>query len=108
MGYPNQVMLYSNLVAPRNALCPWVTIHRKLKRWAPWISQVRGLGLPPDLLKYSMACNLVWHVYQGEFVDEYKMTGYLWQGYQQNEHNRENETIKASDFLLNFQQEIRG
>ena len=25
MGYPNQVMLYSNLVAPRNALCPWVT-----------------------------------------------------------------------------------
>ena len=32
MGYPNQVMLYSNLVVPRNALCPWVTIHRKLKR----------------------------------------------------------------------------
>ena len=42
------------------------------------MSQVRGLELPPThLLKCSLACNLVLHMYQGEFIEEYKMTGYL-------------------------------
>ena len=70
------------------------------------MSQVRGLGLPTDSLKCSMACNLELLVYQGEFGEEYKMTGYLCNKQKKESHVQQpgasDFAIGSVIFILNF------